>query len=89
MKKYLFVLSRLKIYALNFDVESLSVLRFLGIQRLNDWFQINNSGQKMSGSLAPYTLLFDDIIEASLVFKSDFANSKRPYSGFLLYFIGK
>ncbi|CAF2491192.1 unnamed protein product [Rotaria sp. Silwood2] len=78
---------RLKIYAINFDIEGLSVLRFLGIKRINDWFQINNSGEKMCGTLSPYTLLFDDVIEASLMFKSDFANTKRAYTGFLLYFI--
>ncbi|CAF2256600.1 unnamed protein product [Rotaria magnacalcarata] len=78
---------RLKIYVLNFDVEGLSVLRFFGIKRNNDWLKINNSGEKMSGTLPAYTLLFDDIIETSLMFKSDFANTKRSYSGFLLYFI--
>ena len=78
----------MKIYALNFDLEGLSVLRLLGIKRVNDWLQINNSGKKMFGTLSPYTLLFDDVIEASLLFKSDFANTKRSYTGFLLYFIG-
>ncbi|CAF3410355.1 unnamed protein product [Rotaria sp. Silwood1] len=78
---------RLKIYAVNFDIEGLSVLRFFGIKRINDWLQINNSGEKMCGTLSPYTLLFDDVIEASLMFKSDFANTKRAYTGFLLYFI--
>lgn len=67
----------------------MSALRFFGIKRINDWFQINNSGDRMYGTRPAYTLLFDDVIEASLVFKSDFANSKRPYKGFLLYFIGK
>jgi hypothetical protein len=43
----------------------------------------------MFGTRPSYTLLFDDVIEASLMFKSDFANTKRPYNGFLLYFIGK
>lgn len=43
----------------------------------------------MFGIREPFTLLFDDVIEASLMFKSDFANTKRAYSGFLLYFIGK
>jgi hypothetical protein len=81
-------LSRLKIFALDFDVEGLSVLRLLGIRRINDWFQINNSGEKMYGIRAAYTSLFDDVIEASLMFKSDFANTKRTYHGFLLYFIG-
>jgi hypothetical protein len=78
---------RLKIYALDFDIEGLSVLRWLGITRINDWLQINNSGEKMFGTRPSYTLLFDDVIEASLMFKSDFANTKRPYNGFLLYFI--
>ncbi|CAF0826551.1 unnamed protein product [Rotaria sordida] len=78
---------RLKVYALDFDLEGFSILRFFGIKRINDWFQINNSGEKMCGTLSPYTLLFDDVIEASLMFKSDFANTKRPYKGFLLYFI--
>lgn len=81
--------SRLKIYALDFDIEGLSALRFFGIKRINDWLQINNSGEKMFGTKPAYTLLFDDVIEASLMFKSDFANTKRPYKGFLLYFIGK
>jgi hypothetical protein len=80
---------RLKIYTLDFDIEGLSVLRLLGITRANDWLQINNSGEKMYGTRPPFTLIFDDVIEASLMFKSDFANSKRPYNGFLLYFIGK
>jgi hypothetical protein len=61
----------------------------LGITRINDWLQINNGGEKMYGTRPAYTLLFDDVIEASLMFKSDFANTKRPYNGFLLYFIGK
>ncbi|CAF0895416.1 unnamed protein product [Adineta steineri] len=78
---------RLKVYALDFDIEGLSVLRLLGVKRVNDWLQINNSGEKMFGTRPAYTLLFDDIIEASLMFKSDFANTKRPYNGFLLYFI--
>ncbi|CAF1129219.1 unnamed protein product [Adineta ricciae] len=78
---------RLKIYALDFDVEGLSALRLFGITRINDWLQINNSGEKMYGSRPPYTPIFDDVIEASLMFKSDFANTKRPYNGFLLYFI--
>jgi hypothetical protein len=42
----------------------------------------------MYGTRSAYSLLFDDVIEASLMFKSDFANTKRPYNGFLLYFIG-
>jgi hypothetical protein len=42
----------------------------------------------MFGTRPAYTLVFDDVIEASLMFKSDFANTKRPYNGFLLYFIG-
>lgn len=79
----------MKIYVLDFDVEGFSVLRFLGIKRINDWFKINNSGEKMCGQISPYTLLFDDIIEASLMFKSDFANTKRSYKGFVLYFVGK
>jgi len=79
---------RLKIYVLDFDVEGLSALQYIGIKRVNDWFQINNSGERMYGTRSAFTPLFDDVIEASLMFKSDFANSKRPYKGFLLYFIG-
>ena len=79
----------LKIFALDFDIEGLSVLRFFGVKRANDWLQINNSGERMFGTRSAFTLLFDDVIEASLMFKSDFANSKRPYNGFLLYFIGR
>jgi len=78
---------RLKIFSLDFDIEGLSFLRFFGLKRTNDWLQINNSGEKMFGTRPAFTLLFDDVIEASLMFKSDFANSKRPYNGFLLYFI--
>ncbi|UJR38170.1 hypothetical protein I4U23_030846 [Adineta vaga] len=78
---------RLKIYIVDFDVEGLSAVRFFGFKRINDWLQINNSGEKMYGSRRSYTQIFDDVIEASLMFKSDFANSKRPYNGFLLYFI--
>ena len=83
-----FLLVRLKIYALDFDIEGLSALRLLGITRINDWLQINNSGEKMYGTRGSFHLLFDDVIEASLMFKSDFANTKRSYKGFLLYFIG-
>ena len=80
---------RLKIYALEFDIESISVTRPSQITRINDWLEINDNGDKLYGTRSPYTLLFDDFIEASLVFKSNSANSKRPYNGFLLYFIGK
>lgn len=80
---------RLKIYAIDFDIEGLSAIRWIGLRRINDWLQISNNGEKLFGTRPAYTLLFDDIIEAPLVFKSDYANSKRPYNGFLLYFIGK
>lgn len=79
---------RLKIYVIDFDIEGLSAVRWIGLRRINDWLQINNNGEKLFGTRPAYTLLFDDVIEAPLVFKSDFANSKRPYNGFLLYFIG-
>jgi len=59
------------------------------ITRINDWLEINNNGEKLYGIRSPFTLLFDDVIEASLMFKSDLSNTKREYHGFLLYFIGK
>jgi hypothetical protein len=59
------------------------------VTRINDWLEINKNNEKLYGTRPPFTLLFDDVIEASLAFKSDFANSKRSYNGFLLYFIGK
>lgn len=80
---------RLKIYALDFDVESISITRLTGLAHVNDWLEINNNGEKLYGARTPFTLLFDDVIEASLAFKSDMTNSKRSYNGFLLYFIGK
>jgi len=83
-----FKFSRLKIYALDFDIESVSVTRLTSLTRINDWLEINNNGEKLYGSRIPFTLLFDDVIEASLMFKSDIANTKRAYHGFLLYFIG-
>ncbi|CAF1080895.1 unnamed protein product [Rotaria sordida] len=78
---------RLKIYALDFDIESISVTRLTSITRINDWLEINNNGEKLYGIRSPFTLLFDDVIEASLMFKSDSSNTKRSYNGFLLYFI--
>ena len=79
----------MKIYALDFDVESVTVTRPMNTVNLNDWLEINNNEEKLYGTRVPYTLLFDDVIEASLEFKSNLANTKRPYHGFLLYFIGK
>ncbi len=85
----IFSFSSLKIYALDFDIESISVTRLTSITRINDWLEINNNGEKLYGIRSPFTLLFDDVIEASLMFKSDLSNTKREYHGFLLYFIGK
>jgi hypothetical protein len=81
--------SRLKIYALDFDIESVTVKRFRNTVDLNDWLEINDNEEKLYGTRAPYTLLFDDVIDASLNFKTNLANTKRSYNGFLLYFIGK
>ncbi|CAF1640582.1 unnamed protein product, partial [Rotaria sp. Silwood1] len=78
---------RLKIYALDFDVESISVTRLTRITRITDWLEINSNGDKLYGIRPPFTLLFDDVIEASLMFKTDLSNTKRSYNGFLLYFI--
>jgi hypothetical protein len=58
------------------------------LTRINDWLEINKSGEKLYGTRVPFTLLFDDVIEASLTFQSDSTDSKRSYHGFLLYFIG-
>jgi len=79
----------LKIYALDFDIESVRVTRLTSNTQINDWLEINNNGEKLYGIRVPYTLLFDDVIEASLTFTSDSSNIKRAYHGFLLYFIGK
>ncbi|CAF1022992.1 unnamed protein product [Adineta ricciae] len=78
---------RLKIYAVNFDVESATFGRSFNGIKLNDWLEINDNGEKLYGARDPFTLLFDDVIEASLQFKSNSANPKRAYDGFLLYFI--
>ncbi|CAF1004427.1 unnamed protein product, partial [Didymodactylos carnosus] len=77
---------RMKIFSIEFDVEGLSILRFLWVKKANDFLRINN-GEKLYGSKNGIQLLFDDYIGATLQFVSDFANSKRPYTGFLLYFI--
>ncbi|CAF0735370.1 unnamed protein product, partial [Didymodactylos carnosus] len=58
----------------------------LWVKKANDFLRINN-GEKLYGSRNGIQLLFDDYIGATLQFVSDFANSKRPYKGFLLYFI--
>jgi len=79
--------NRLKIYVLDFDIESIRVTRLTSVTQINDWLEINNNGEKLYGIRSPFTLLFDDVIEASLTFKSDLTNTKRPYHGFLLYFI--
>jgi hypothetical protein len=81
--------SSLKIYALDFDIESVRVTRLTSIPQINDWLEINNNGEKLYGIRPIFSLLFDDVIEASLTFTSDSSNIKRPYHGFLLYFIGK
>ena len=80
---------RLKIYAVNFDVESATFGRSYNGLKLNDWLEINDNGEKLYGAREPFTLLFDDVIEASLQFKSNSANPKRAYEGFLIYFISK
>ncbi|CAF1022160.1 unnamed protein product [Adineta steineri] len=78
---------RLKIFAVDFNVESVSVIRSTNTVKLNDWLEINDNGEKFYDTRPPYTLLFDDVIEASLLFKSNMANTKQSYNGFLLYFI--
>ncbi len=85
----IFCFSSLKIYVLDFDIESVRVMRVTSITQINDWLEINDNGEKLYGTRPPFTLLFDDVIEASLTFKSDSTISKRVYHGFLLYFIGK
>ena len=82
-------LFRLKIYALDFEVEGMRLVRGKGVMQINDWVEINQNGEKFYGKRPPFTLLFDDVIEASIAFQSDSTNAKREYPGFLLYFIGK
>lgn len=81
--------SRLKIYAVDFDIKSISMTYSGTTIRSNDWLEINDNAEKLYGTRAPFTLLFDDVIKASLTFQSDALDSKRSYNGFLLYFIGK
>ena len=70
-------------------MESIRLVRVTGLTQINDWLEINQNGEKFYGTRPPFSLLFDDVIEASLTFTSDSSNSKREYHGFLLYFISK
>jgi hypothetical protein len=56
----------LKIYALDFDIESIRVTRVASKTQINDWLEINDNGEKLYGTRTPFTLLFDDVIEASI-----------------------
>lgn len=83
-------LSSLKIYAIRLNTKSVISLSSKGPKRLDDWLEINNNGEKIT-SLArqSYSLLYDDVIDVNLKFKTESITSKQDVIGFLLYFIGR
>jgi len=82
--------SSLKIYAIRLNTKSVISLSSKGPKRLDDWLEINNNGEKIT-SLArqSYSLLYDDVIDVNLKFKTESITSKQDVIGFLLYFIGR
>jgi len=66
---------RLKIFAVDLDLKT------------SNWLEFNSNGNRLKTIRNPFTLIYDDIIEASIELKSSMKTKDSNPKKFLLYFI--
>lgn len=72
-----FLFFSLKIFAVDLDLKT------------SNWLEFNSNGNRLKTIQNPFTLIYDDIIEASIELKSSTKTKDSNPKKFLLYFIGE